>query len=151
MRRLLALCGGFLLAVLWFDLMFDVQALGAPEGPLAEPVLTSIAGYYARVTGAAQGRLVGLVMLVTIAAAVHQLVRGTLARVWAAAALAACVPPIGLALFRVFPNAVRLGARSDTLDVQSALARSILQDHLVCIALILVFCAIQLFGRDREA
>jgi hypothetical protein len=32
---------GFLLAVLWFDLMFDVQALRHPEGDLPEPVLAS--------------------------------------------------------------------------------------------------------------
>ena len=45
---------GFLLAVLWFDLMFDVQALRAPEGELPERSLASIAGYYARVTTAAR-------------------------------------------------------------------------------------------------
>ena len=35
---------GFLLAVLWFDLMFDVQALRTPGPELPEPVLASIAG-----------------------------------------------------------------------------------------------------------
>jgi hypothetical protein len=45
---------GFLLAVLWFDLMFDVQVLRAAPGALPEPVLASIAGYYARVTTAAR-------------------------------------------------------------------------------------------------
>ena len=35
---------GFLLAVLWFDLMFDVQALGG--GVLPEDKLASIADYY---------------------------------------------------------------------------------------------------------
>src|SRR5262249_18886028 len=43
---LLAACGGFLLAVLWMDLMFDLQMLGAaPEAAVA-----SIAAYYRRVT-----------------------------------------------------------------------------------------------------
>ena len=37
---------GFLLAVLWFDLMFDVQAAGH-AARLPEPVLASIAAYYA--------------------------------------------------------------------------------------------------------
>ena len=41
---------GFLLAVLWFDLMFDVQAARQPGGDLPEEVLASIAGYYRRVT-----------------------------------------------------------------------------------------------------
>jgi hypothetical protein len=41
---------GFLLAVLWFDLMFDVQVMGHREGDLPEEVLASIASYYRRVT-----------------------------------------------------------------------------------------------------
>ncbi len=45
---------GFLLAVLWFDLMFDVQTLRHRTGVLPKPVLDSIAGYYGRVTGAAR-------------------------------------------------------------------------------------------------
>src|SRR5438094_4323905 len=52
MAAVLALCAGFLLAVLWFDLMFDVQVLGRGRGadPLPEEVLASIAAYYRRVT-----------------------------------------------------------------------------------------------------
>ena len=38
---------GFLLAVLWFDLMFDVQVLGGDEGELPEQTLASIAAYFA--------------------------------------------------------------------------------------------------------
>jgi hypothetical protein len=45
---------GFLLAVLWFDLMFDVQVLGQGGPVLAEERLSSIAAYYARVTTAAR-------------------------------------------------------------------------------------------------
>ena len=41
---------GFLLAVLWFDLMFDVQVIGHRGAVLPEAVLASIAAYYARVT-----------------------------------------------------------------------------------------------------
>lgn len=49
---ILAVCGGFLLAVLWMDLMFDVQVLRHRDEPgeLSEAVLASIAGYYRRVT-----------------------------------------------------------------------------------------------------
>ena len=56
---------GFLLAVVWFDLMFDVQVIGTRERELPEPVLASIAGYYRRVTTAARpmNRLVAAVML----------------------------------------------------------------------------------------
>ena len=76
---------GFLLAVLWFDLMFDVQALRRRTGDLPEDVLASTAGYYRRVTTAARpmNRLVALVMLGTIVVIVVQLVQGDVPR-WAA-------------------------------------------------------------------
>jgi hypothetical protein len=120
MTALTALCGGFLLAVLWFDLMFDVQVLGLPPGPLPEEVLSSIAGYYRRVTTTANpmGRLVGVFMLILLAGTLRQLIRRSIPR--------------------------RDGERVDPVAVQSALARSICYEHLACIASIAVFCAIQL-------
>src|SRR5258708_7036511 len=65
---------GFLLAVLWFDLMFDVQARGHTASDVPADVRASIAAYYARVTTAARpmNRLVPLVMVTTIAAQVAE-------------------------------------------------------------------------------
>jgi hypothetical protein len=56
--------GGFLLAVLWFDLMFDVQVRGHRAAELPDDVLDSIATYYRRVTTTARpmNRLVAAVM-----------------------------------------------------------------------------------------
>ena len=50
MDSLLTACSGFLLAVLWMDLMFDAQVLADRRtgGELPEPVLDSIARYYRR-------------------------------------------------------------------------------------------------------
>src|SRR5205809_24891 len=80
MTAVLALCAGFLLAVLWFDLMFDVQVLGRGRGgdPLPEEVLASIATYYRRVTTQARpmNYLVGVVMLVTAGGTLIGLLRG---------------------------------------------------------------------------
>lgn len=42
-RRVPLVGAGFLLAVLWFDPMFDTQVAGEPDGVLREPVLSSIA------------------------------------------------------------------------------------------------------------
>ena len=55
MTALSTLVGGFLAAVLWFDLIFDVQVLGQPDGPLSEPILQSITGYYARALDESRG------------------------------------------------------------------------------------------------
>ena len=62
---------GFLIAVLWFDLMFDVQVWRHRRSPeVPETTLQSISAYYRRVTTTASpmGRLVGLVMFVLLAA-----------------------------------------------------------------------------------
>jgi hypothetical protein len=69
---------GFLLAVLWFDLMFDIQTIAHRGRELPEEVLASIACYYARVTTAARpmNRLIALVMLATLAAIVVELTDG---------------------------------------------------------------------------
>jgi hypothetical protein len=58
--------------------------------------------------------------------------------------LALTAAPISLAAVHTVPSAVRLGARSDTIVGQSRLARSILRDHLLCIAAVAVVLFIQL-------
>jgi hypothetical protein len=137
---------GFLLAVLWFDLMFDVQARDPRDGDLPEDVLASIAGYYARVTTAARpmDRLIAAVMLGTLAAIVAE-IAGDDTPAWVAwTSLALAAVPIVLVGVRTVPNAVRLGGRGDTPECQSALARSILREHLVCLALIGSLLVLQL-------
>jgi len=126
---------GFLLAVLWFDLMFDVQAARSPDPELPETVLASTAAYYRRVTTAARpmNRLVAVVMAGTIAVIIVQLVRDDAPRWAASVSLALTAGAISLAALHTVPSAIRLGARSDTLAGQSRLARSILRDHLICI------------------
>lgn len=137
--------GGFLLAVLWFDLMFDVQVRGH-AGVLPEPVLDSICAYYRRVTTSARpmGHLVAVVMLVTLVAVGMQFARGVVPAWISAASLAAGGGPMVLALLRTVPNAMRLGARRGTPAEQSALARSVFRDHLLCLAGVLAFLALQL-------
>jgi hypothetical protein len=138
--------GGFLLAVLWFDLMFDVQVLGHREGELPETVLSSIAAYYARVTTAARpmNRLIATVMLATVAAVVAEIADGGVPSPVAWVSLALAVAPIALVAARTVPHAVRLGARSDTVAMQSALARSVYREHLFCFAAIAALIALQL-------
>jgi hypothetical protein len=146
---LLLLCGGFLLAVLWFDLMFDVQVLRHRRAALVpEPVLASIAGYYRRVTTAARpmGHAVGAVMAVLLIAILYQLHFGTGPRRVGQASLVLAGVPIVLASLRVVPSAVRLGARTGTPAEQSALARAICRDHLLCFAGIAAFLALRLWA-----
>jgi hypothetical protein len=149
---------GFLLAVLWFDLMFDVQAArrgpgarGAETnaaGELPEEVLASIAAYYARVTTAARpmNRLVVTAMLATLAAIVVEIAKGTGGAWLGWVSLALALAPILLAGGRTVPGAVKLGTRRDVLAVQSALARHVLGEHIFCFASIACLIAVQLIA-----
>lgn len=141
---------GFLLAVLWFDLMFDVQVRGRRGGDLPEEVLASISAYYRRVTTAARpmDRLIAAVMVATLAAIVVQIARGGAPRWVGWASLALAGSAILLAGVRTVPAAVRLGSGADSVAVRSRLAHSIYRDHLCCVAAIVSLLAIQLaFGR----
>jgi hypothetical protein len=148
LSALVTVCGGFLFAVLWMDLMFDVQILRHRNAePLPEDVLASIATYYRRVTTSARpmSSLIGVWMIVGLVAIVVQLVRGDLPRWVSLASLALVVPPTALAAVRVLPSAVRLGSRTGSLADQSLLARQICRDHLQCLAWILAFLALRLW------
>lgn len=145
MASLLAACGGFLLAVLWMDLMFDVQARQLERGPAArEAALASIAAYYKRVTTAAfpMNRLIGVVMAVLVTGAAYRALRPPTAGLGTALALVLGAAPIGLAALRVLPAAVQLGTRTDSTDTQAELARTIFRGHVLCFVAILVFTAL---------
>jgi len=141
---ILAGCAGFLVAVLWMDLMFDVQVLRhRAAAELPEPVLASIAGYYRRVTTDAwpMSYVIAVVMLLGIIALVTQL---TTMSLWVALASVVLLGgPVLLAALRIVPNAVRLGSRADPISVQTALARAICREHLLCLAAVLAFLGLQ--------
>ena len=138
---------GFLLAVMWFDLMFDVQLLSGHDQRRSEEVLTSIGQYYRRVTTDARpmNRLVALGMLVTLAAIITELARGAAPAWgwWVSLALAAV---LGLAGWRTVPSAVRLGSNVGTAEERLTLARGILRDHLVCLGCVAALLGVLLGG-----
>jgi len=145
---LLTACSGFLLAVLWMDLIFDVQVLAHRTAgeELPEPVLASIAGYYHRATTTSQpmSRLIALVMLILLGALGFQATRGHDPGWLLAISAGLAGVPMALALTRTVPNAVRLGHRADSPAVQTRLARSICRDHLACVGCIFGFLVLWL-------
>jgi hypothetical protein len=137
-----AAAAGFLIAVLWMDLMFDGQVLRHRRADaLPETVIVSIAGYYRRATTTSRpmSLLIALVMLVLLSALGFRWVLGGDA-VWLLVALTLLAAvSILLALIRTVPNAVRLGAASGTPAELTRLARSICRDHLICLPLMSAF------------
>ena len=146
MHTFVAAGAGFLLAVLWFDLMFDVQTRRHAGNSLPPEILASISAYYRRVTTEAypMNRLVALVMVLTLVAIVAQIVEAADPWWigWGSLALAGSgfVPT----LTRTVPNARRLGSAKDSPDMQSALARSVCRDHLFSFARMSLVLGLQL-------
>src|SRR6202165_2370219 len=146
MHAIAAAGAGFLLAVLWFDLMFDVQTRKHAGDLLPPEVLASISAYYRRVATDAypMNRLVALVMVLTLAAICAEIVQGVTPWWigWVSIALAGSgfVPT----MMRTVPNARRLGRATDAPEMQSTLARAVYRDHLFSLARMTVVLGLQL-------
>lgn len=135
---------GFLLAVLWFDLMFDVQVARQAEAAAVD----SIARYYRRVTTDARpmNRLVAATMVGTVAAVGYEVARG-IGPAWARwLSLALVIAPVGLAGSRTVKRAVRLGAQGDPPERQAEMARANLREHVFCLVCIGGLLAVQLLA-----
>ena len=146
MTRFIAAGAGFLLAVLWFDLMFDIQVARHRAGEPPEGALASIAAYYARVTTAARpmNRLVAAAMLGTLGTVIAEVARGDRPHWLGWVSLVLAAAPILLAGLHTVPSAVRLGTRRDPVSRQAQLARGILRDHVLCAVCILALLVTQL-------
>ena len=133
MAGMLAATGGFLLAVLWMDLMFDSQARGR-GAVLDQAVLDSITDYYRRATTDSQpmGKLIAVVMVLLLAALAGEAVLGDNPGWVIALSAVLAGGPIALAALRTVPNARRLGQRAGSPAEQSRLARAVLTDHILC-------------------
>jgi hypothetical protein len=135
-------CSGFLLAVLWMDLMFDVQVLAHRRAAeLPEPVVASVAGYYHRVTTASRpmSYLVAIVMAILLITLGLRAASGRDPLWLVLLSIPLAAGPVLLALLRTVPSAVRLGLRTGSPAEQTRCARAIWVDHLVCIGCLVLF------------
>ena len=137
---------GFLLAVLWFDLMFDVQTRKHDDEVLPPEVLASISAYYRRVTtdAAPMNRLVALMMLVVLGAILAEIFADEISPWITWGSLALALFGFAVTRMRTLPNAIRLGQATDPPEVQSQLARSVFRDHAFGFARTLLLLALQL-------
>lgn len=149
MHRFGAAGTAFLVAVVWLDLMFDVQSRKHAIHPLPIEVLASISAYYRRVTTEAypMNWLVRLVMWLTLSSIVAEVVEGVhpLWIGWFSLALAG--GSVVIASRRTVPNARRLAGAQDTPEMQSTLVRAICRDHLLTFACMFLVLGLQLMGR----
>ena len=140
---------GFLLAVLWFDLMFDVQTRNSAAEVLPSEVLASISAYYRRVTTEAypMNRLVAVVILLTLAAIGTEIVRGGYAWWIGWGSLLLAGSGFLATITRTVPNARRWGTAADAPGEQTRLARVIYHDHMFSFMRMSVVLILQLIAR----
>lgn len=140
-------CVGFLLAVLWMDLMFDVHVFAHRHAAeLPEATIASIAGYYHRVTTASRpmSHLVAGVMAILLITLGVRVVGGHDPLWLVVVSVPLAVAPILLALLRTVPAAVRLGRRAGSRGEQTRQARAICVDHLFCFGCLVLFLGCRL-------
>ncbi|HUO93762.1 MAG TPA: hypothetical protein VMU22_12610 [Rhizomicrobium sp.] len=149
MHAFAAAGAAFLLAVLWFDLMFDVQAAGVAGEILPAEILASMSFYYRRVTTEARPMniIVPSVMVLTLGAIAAEVLQhdrpfwvGTVSLLMAASAIA-------LPFARTVRNAVALGKREGSPRLQTRRARLLFRDHLFCMVAMTVVLTLQLASR----
>ena len=131
--QIVTACAGFLLAVLWMDLMFDSQIRGHTGGD--EAALASISGYYHRATTTSQpmGAMIATVMAVLLGTLGIEALSGRHPGWLLVASAVLAGGPILLALTRTVPNAVRLGRRIGSPAEQVRLSRTVFVDHILCL------------------
>jgi hypothetical protein len=148
MHAIAAAGAGFLIAVLWFDLMHDTLVRGHPkEADLPADVIEGIARYYRRVTTDASpmNQLVSVFMLAAFGSIVVQVASTSSGEVLPWLSLGAIVPPLITVRVRTFPNAVELGGHDGRDPARAtALARAVYFDHQVFLVAVLAVLGTQL-------
>ena len=133
-------CAGFLIGVLWMDLMFDSHA---------DAAATAASYHRATTTSQPRGALIAAVMVMLLAALAVEALLGRTPGWQLAVSAVLAGGPVLLALIRTVPAAVRLGRRGDSPTGQLNLARGIRRDHRVCLAGMTLFLALWLFAGLR--
>ncbi len=152
-RLISCLCGGFLLAVLWFDLMHDVAIypyLGG-EGLVASDALLTVQTYYRRVLvdSSPMSSLVALVMVLAIGVNLVRLMKSR-EPVWLRiGCLLLLLPPTLWALTGIVPMAKRVAEEGTDPAILSSLASQIFHAHVICLVMITGFILLQFFPTRR--
>jgi hypothetical protein len=139
-------CIGFLFAVLYIDLTFDVSAVAYRRSKTALPneVLDPITHYYGRITR--NPYVLVVVMLTTIICIGAEIVYG-LAPQWVGySSLLLMGVSILASTLKVIPTAQRIGSGKDLAELRTPLIHSMMPFHVLLLIDIFLLAAVQVFG-----
>lgn len=138
----LFLCLGFMLAVLYIDLMFDIMAAPHKKNAVLPPlVLDSITHYYGRIT---QNPFVLTFVMLTTALCLGAEILYDLVPRWASySSMFLMVLSMMTAIVKVIPTAQRLGAGTGSQEERTRMIHSMMPAHLILMVNILLLTAIQ--------
>lgn len=139
----LFMCIGFMLAVLYIDLMFDVSAVPyrRTNAPIPGEVVESIASYYRRIT---QNPYVLMFVMLTATACIVAEIAYDLVPRWVGYSSLVFMAIVVLAGgARVIPMAQRLASGKDAEDKRTRLVHSMLPGHIVLLISILLLALVQ--------
>ena len=127
----LFLCFGFMLAVLYIDIAFDLSALPyrKDKASLPEEVLYSITNYYRRITS--NPWLLVFVMTTTATCIIWEIVYILVPPRIGYCSLTLFVAVMLISMFKVIPAAQRLGSGKESHEEQVRLVHSLFPYHVM--------------------
>jgi hypothetical protein len=137
------LCIGFMIAVLYMDLSFDITALPYRKSRAVLPpdVLNPIVAYYRRLTQ--NPWLLIFVMLTATTSVIAEIVYGLVPPRVSYSSLIIMGAAMILGMVKVIPAATRLAQRKDSPEKQTQLSHSLFPCHILLLILILSLTLVQ--------
>jgi hypothetical protein len=138
------ICIGFMIAILYIDLQFDILALPHRRagGPAPSGVLGQIATYYGVITK--NPYLLMFVMMTALLCIIAEIVYALVPR-WAGySSLVFMLLAMLGGIVRVIPTAQRLATDTDTIDERTRMVHSMFPSHIFLLIMILSLAAVQL-------
>jgi hypothetical protein len=144
MQAPLFLCLGFMIAILYIDLQFDLLALPSKGsgGPVPSGVLAQIATYYGVITK--NPYLLMFVMMTALVSIITQIVYAQVPT-WAGySSLVLMLLAMGGGVVLVIPTAQRLATDKDSIDERTRMVYGMFPSHMFLLVCILSLAAVQL-------
>jgi len=142
-------CIGFMIAILYIDLQFDMLSLPHRRagGPMPAGVLRQIATYYGVITK--NPYLLMFVMVTTLTCIVVEILYDLVPRWVGYSSLILIGLAMGVGIIRVIPMAQRLATDKDAADERTRMAHGMFPSHIFLLIVILLLALLQSIGMPR--